>query len=75
MIAYFDIETNGLYQDVTQGHCMVIKMDDEVLKFRRHEGVHQGALKLLEVLQQGGFICGHNIIDYDIPTLENFFLM
>ena len=73
MIAYFDIETNGLYQDVTQGHCMVIKMDDEVLKFRRHEGVHQGALKLLEVLQQGGFICGHNIIDYDIPTLEQLF--
>ena len=73
MIAYFDIETNGLYQDVTQGHCMVIKMDDEVLKFRRHEGVHQGALKLLEVLQQGGFICGHNIIDYDIPTLEKLF--
>lgn len=80
MIAYFDIETNGLYHEVTQGHCMVIKIVDKVedtegetLKYRHHEGVHEGALKLLSVLQQGGLIIGHNIIDYDIPVLEKLY--
>ena len=74
MIAYFDIETNGLYRDVTTAHCMVIQIDDaQPLRFRHADGVLQGALKLLEVLRQGGLIVGHNIINYDIPVLEKLY--
>ena len=28
MYAFFDIETNGLYYDVTKAHCMVITTRD-----------------------------------------------
>lgn len=73
MIAYFDIETNGLYKDVSTAHCMVIKIDDQILHYRHAEGVHQGALKLLDVLKAGGTIVGHNIINYDIPVLEKLY--
>ncbi|PWM76843.1 MAG: DNA polymerase [Phascolarctobacterium sp.] len=74
-MAYFDIETNGLYRDVTAAHCMVIKIDDGnvILHYRHADGVHQGALKLLDVLQKGGTIVGHNIINYDIPVLEKLY--
>jgi DNA polymerase I-like protein with 3'-5' exonuclease and polymerase domains len=76
MIAFFDIETNGLYYDVTKAHCMVIIFDDNgeltTKKYRPAE-VEQGAHELLSVLQQGGTIVGHNIINYDIPVLEKLF--
>lgn len=76
--AFFDIEANGLYYDVTKAHCMVIILVDDAtnkiqtLKYRPDE-CHKGAMKLLEVLNRGGFIIGHNIIDYDIPTLEKLY--
>lgn len=70
---FFDIETNGLLADVTQAHCMVI-IDEQgtVSKYRPSE-VHQGALRLLEALQRGELICGHNIINYDLPALEKLY--
>lgn len=76
MLAFFDIETNGLYYDVTKAHCMVIIFDDNgkltTKKYRPNE-VEQGAKDLLDVLHEGGFIIGHNIINYDIPVLEKLF--
>lgn len=78
MYAFFDIETNGLYYDVTKAHCMVIITRDEksgketTYKYRLNE-VEAGALFLLDVLKQGGFIVGHNIINYDIPVLEKLY--
>lgn len=76
MLAFFDIETNGLYYDVTKAHCMVIIFDDNgkltTKKYRPNE-VEQGAKDLLSVLQKGGFIIGHNVINYDIPVLEKLF--
>lgn len=71
MIAFFDIETNGLYFDVTKAHCMVIILDDNGVlttkKYRPNE-VQKGAQELLSVLHKGGYIVGHNIINYDIPV-------
>lgn len=76
MIAFFDIETNGLYFDVTKAHCMVIILDDNGVlttkKYRPNE-VQEGAQELLSVLHKGGYIVGHNIINYDIPVLEKLF--
>lgn len=70
---FFDIEANGLLDTVTAAHCMVI-IDDEgnVTKYRPAE-VEQGALRLLEAIKAGSYICGHNIIKYDIPALEKLF--
>ena len=76
MIAFFDIETNGLYFDVTKAHCMVIILDDNGVlttkKYRPNE-VQKGAQELRSVLHKGGYIVGHNIINYDIPVLEKLF--
>ena len=70
---YFDIEANGLLDTVTQAHCMVIIDDeDNVTKYRPAE-VAQGALRLLEAVKAGIPICGHNIINYDIPALSKLF--
>lgn len=77
MKAFFDIETNGLYYDVTKAHCMVITFEDDdktiTTKRYRPNEVEQGAKDLLEVLHDGGMIIGHNIINYDVPVLEKLY--
>lgn len=70
---FFDIETNGLYYSVTKAHCMVIiDQDGNISKYRPHE-VQEGAKRLLDALVGGDFICGHNVINYDIPVLEKLY--
>lgn len=70
---FFDIETNGLLDTVTEAHCMVI-IDEEnnVTEYRPSE-VHQGAKRLLEAIREGDFICGHNVINFDLPALEKLY--
>lgn len=66
----FDIETDGLLDDVTKVHCMVIKDTDTGEMFRyRPDEVKQGVDKLL----QADCICGHNVIAFDIPVLEKLY--
>ena len=70
---FFDIETDGLLDTVTQAHCLVIIDEyDNVTKYRPSE-VHQGAKRLLEAIREGDFICGHNIIKFDIPALTKLY--
>lgn len=70
---FFDIETNGLYYDVTKAHCLVIiDQDNNTTEYRPQE-VHKGAARLLKALSEGDFIVGHNIINYDLPVLEKLF--
>ncbi|WP_295789417.1 DNA polymerase [uncultured Veillonella sp.] len=66
----FDIETNGLLQDTTKIHCMVIKdtETEEVFKYRPDE-VEAGVEKLLS----GDTICGHNVIAFDVPVIEKLY--
>ena len=71
-ILFFDIEANGLYYNVTKAHCMVIKENGIVTRYRPSE-VHEGVLRLLRAISEGSYICGHNIINYDIPTLEKLY--
>lgn len=70
---FFDIETDGLLDTVTQAHCLVIIDEyDNVTKYRPSE-VHQGAKRLLEAIREGDFIFGHNIINFDIPALTKLY--
>lgn len=66
----FDIETNGLLEDATVIHCLVIKDTDtgEVFKYRPDE-IKEGVEKLLT----GKTICGHNVIAFDIPVIEKLY--
>ncbi len=67
----FDIETNGLYLQVTKAHCMVIhNVDtDEINSYVGDMEIKEG----LKLLSQAEELVGHNIIDYDIPVLNKLF--
>ena len=70
----FDIETNGLLKDVNVLHCMCI-YDTETEKMYRYDptNVLEGVKKLQREIDNGGLICGHNIIEYDIPALAKLY--
>ena len=70
----FDIETNGLLDDVSVLHCMCI-YDTETQKMSRYSpaNVKEGVERLQKSLDNDGEICGHNIINYDIPALEKLY--
>jgi DNA polymerase I len=64
----FDLETDGLLEDVTAIHCIVLKDIDtnEILKFKTDDAVNN--------LRKASLIIGHNIIKYDIPVLKKLFI-
>lgn len=70
----FDIETNGLLDECTQLHCMCIR-DTKDGKMYKCEPttVQYGVTLLKEALEKGEQICGHNIINFDIPALEKLY--
>jgi len=63
----FDLETNGLLEDVTTIHCIVLKNieTNEILKLTNEEAV--------KLLRKAELIIGHNIIKYDLPVLKKLF--
>lgn len=72
----FDIETDGLYWDVTKIHCLCLKLlgedDDRVRVYSDtpvggEDGSLSEGLKLLEEAEE---LIGHNIINYDLPVLQ-----
>ena len=66
----FDIETDGLVEDCTKVHCIVIYdiEKDEMLSFTGEE-----KLDGLFLLKNFSRIIGHNIISFDIPALEKIY--
>lgn len=66
-VGVMDLETNGLYQDVTTIHCMVIKtLEDNKVHTYTNGNIKEG-IKLLQTLDK---IVMHNGIDYDMRVLE-----
>lgn len=70
----FDIETNGLYQDVTQLFCITI-LDTRNTEYKQYseDRCTKGVLWLYEQWQQGETVVGHNIINYDLPVLAKLY--
>jgi hypothetical protein len=70
----FDIETNGLLKEVNVLHCMCV-YDTETEKMYRFDptNIEEGVKMLQDAITQGGKLCGHNVIDYDIPALEKLY--
>ena len=66
----FDIETNGLLNDVSLIHTIVAKDLDtqKVYQFRPHE-IDLG----VEMLMQAELLIGHNVIGYDIPAIKKLY--
>lgn len=70
---FFDIETDGLLDTVSKGHCLVIIDEQNNITGYRPETFHKGAMRLLQALREGEYIVGHNIINYDIAALEKLY--
>lgn len=66
----FDIETDGLLDECTKVHCMVIydTTTDTYTEYRPHE-IMQGVKRL----EYGDPIVGHNVIAFDIPVLQKLY--
>lgn len=73
MIAVFDIETNGLYDQADKLHCISIKVDDEpTYVYTSHwvEGSDGDLQEAYSILNDADLLVGHNIINFDIPMLQ-----
>ncbi len=71
----FDLETDGLLEEVTKIHCMVIKDTDtnEIHIFTNDRIEDRIAAGLLFLSKYDGVIVGHNVIKYDIPVIQKLY--
>ena len=63
----FDIETDGLLDDVTKVHCIVIQNADTGYVRMYNPSQIEEALQVLESADKIG---GHNVMAYDLPVLR-----
>lgn len=63
----FDLESNGLYNDVSTVHCIVLKDIDS------NKIIQVDVKEALKLLSEADLIIGHNIIKYDIPVLKKLY--
>lgn len=73
-VRLFDIETNGLLEQLNKVHCLVIKdaTTGQVFSCADQEGylpVQAG----LELLEEADLVVGHNIIKFDLPALKKVY--
>jgi uncharacterized protein YprB with RNaseH-like and TPR domain len=67
----FDLETNGLLNDVTRIHCLVIydSETDQTMVYN-DEGSEEPIVRGIQNLETADVIVGHNVIGYDIPVIK-----
>ena len=70
----FDLETNGLLNDVTCIHCLVIydSEADETYVYN-DQGTEEPIVRGIQLLEDAEVICGHNVISYDIRVIEKLY--
>ena len=74
----FDLESNGLYHDATQIHCIAYYDSDlgEILSFNDEcpgKGMSSPIVRAVQYIEQAGVIVGHNIIGYDLPLIRKLY--
>jgi len=66
----FDIETNGLYEQVNRIHCVVARdIDTEEEHVFGPDRINDA----LEFLSSADLLAGHNIARFDIPVIEKLY--
>lgn len=70
MALIFDIETDGLLDEVTKIHCLVLKIVDtgQVITYTG-DGIETG----IRCLMGSDLISGHNVIKFDIPVIQKLY--
>jgi hypothetical protein len=70
----FDLETDGLLNDVTCVHCIgIYDLDTKQTLVFNDQGSEQPLTKGVQMLEDAECIIGHNIIGYDIPVLKHLY--
>jgi DNA polymerase-1 len=76
MALLFDLETDGLLNEVTKIHCIVVKdtTTGTVDTFTSAENtIEYGLDFLVKAQNMGASLCGHNVIKYDIPVIHKLY--
>lgn len=66
----FDLETDGLYDTASKIHTLSI-YDDTTNRITRYD--KQAVAEGLQRLSTADCICGHNIINFDVPVIEKLY--
>ena len=70
----FDLETDGLLNDVTCVHCLgIYDLDTKETYAFNDQGNQQPITKGVQMLEDAESIIGHNIIGYDIAVLQHLY--
>jgi hypothetical protein len=70
----FDIETDGLYNDVTQIHCIgVYDLDSDQTYVFNDQGNLNPISRGVQLLEDAECLIGHNIIGYDFPVIKKIY--
>lgn len=67
---FFDVESDGLLDTATKIHCLVTINNQGQVSRYRGESVEEG---IKTMLSSGEVVCGHNVIDFDLPLIEKLF--
>ena len=75
MTLVFDLETNGLLNDVTRIHCIAIydSITDEIETYNDEKNNKYSISEGLNKLLVADTIVGHNIIGFDIPCISKLY--
>jgi len=78
MTLVFDLETDGLLNDVTRIHCLAIydSETDTMESFNDEcpgKGLSSPIIRGIQYLSQATDIAGHNIIGFDIPVIRKLY--
>ena len=70
----FDIETDGLLENVTTIHCLVIyDLETKETYSYNDTGNQEPISRGIQRLNDADTIIGHNIIGYDLPVIDKLF--
>lgn len=70
----FDLETNGLLDEVSTVHCLVIKDTETGAVYTYDSKTSSQRIEFgLRMLESGQTIVGHNVIKYDIPVIQKLY--
>jgi uncharacterized protein YprB with RNaseH-like and TPR domain len=70
----FDLETDGLYNNVSRIHCVAIKdLGNGETYIFNDQGTREPIARAITMLEEADTIIGHNVVNFDIPIIQKFY--
>lgn len=73
MAIVFDLETDGLLDEVSKIHCLVVKDLKTGCVHTWVDKIEEGVKHLMAWAAEGRTLSGHNVIKYDIPVIQKLY--